>query len=772
MDELEKYQSQQVVQSLAHKSLAHFEVAAGFDDDSSPSLVTPIIRRWRIVLLTSLLMCLVGIPAVWYLVKPSYQATAAIRIAPVIPSILFGDSDSDSVIPMYDNFKNTQAEMIKSDRVLQRVADDLANKNLAFFGKVNDVSQLPNDNRPETEAADPVDVLRKALNSGILKVTPERRSELIKIVMKSANPEEAAQIVNSFVNAYMAIEGSNEARRDDRKLTLLENERKVLAEKLERQRRTIQQLAEEYGATVLTDRQEIMLQRVASLQNELTTIQTRRITIDAKLQLLEETEQQEVDPDRMLKLKYEFVNSNPMVQVLANNVTELEQGLIVARQTLAQTNPELKRKAELLDALTTRLEEKRQELEETFERMMSEELAKSRLDQLASLKAEAGHIANYEKRLQDMLTKENADTIELGRKHLAIQDQQEQLSLTKELYGTVRRRIQELEMERKRPARISVAYDANIAPVPSKRIKYTAALMFSSLAFGMLLAILIGRADRSLYTPNDIVKRVGVRIIGTTTSGSGVKESLLPQQVADDYQTILANLGLLNGDGIPNKLVITSAGVRDGKTTFAINLATTLAKAGRKVLLVDGDLRKPDIGGLLNLPKSEKDLQDVLIGQNPEEVIKSFPAAGFDVLTMNSGNATDCLRLLSLPRVGEFLNAVSRRYDHVVVDTAPVLAFPDALLWAKIADGVILTSLAGHTADEDLRETLERLRRVGANVLGTILNSVHIDYSYNRYGYGYYSGQTRSKSSRRSTNSTKLLLPLKENPKPPKESKS
>ncbi|MHC4417309.1 MAG: hypothetical protein ACYSU6_01850, partial [Planctomycetota bacterium] len=77
-----------------------------------------------------------------------------------------------------------------------------------------------------------------------------------------------------------------------------------------------------------------------------------------------------------------------------------------------------------------------------------------------------------------------------------------------------------------------------------------------------------------------------------------------------------------------------------------------------------------------------------------------------------------------------------------------------------------------HTADEDLRETLERLRRVGANVLGTILNSVHIDYSYNRYGYGYYSGQTRSKSSRRSTNSTKLLLPLKENPKPPKESKS
>lgn len=162
----------------------------------------------------------------------------------------------------------------------------------------------------------------------------------------------------------------------------------------------------------------------------------------------------------------------------------------------------------------------------------------------------------------------------------------------------------------------------------------------------------------------------------------------------------------------------------------------------------------------------------MLLGKNFESVVDSMPLVGFDVLTADSRNVSDAFELLSLPDVSKYLNLISAKYDHVIIDTPPVLAFPDALLWAKIADGVILTSFAGHTEEQDLKETLERLAQIKVKVLGTILNSVRANYSYNRYGYSYYADQSTAKRSRRKSDETMLLLPVKERDKTSDDSKS
>jgi len=325
--------------------------------------------------------------------------------------------------------------------------------------------------------------LRTALINGNIAINPGRRSELITITMESLDTKEATQIVNAFVKAYMATEPTKETTGGDRKLTILESERKVLADKLQRQRQTVRQMAEEYGSMVLTGRQEMMLERVAGLQAELTRMQTRRISLEPWQHLLSQPNQQGTSPSEMFKMRYEFINANPTFQVLSNNITQLDQGLVAARQSLAPTNPELKRKAELLETLKTRLEEKRNELGEIFDELIKKELAKNHEGELAGVTIELAPIDNYEKRLQDMLAEENSETIGLGRKHLAMQDQQEQLELTKELYDTVRRRIQQLDMERKRPARISIAYNATLAPAPNKRIQLVGAIIFGSLVY-------------------------------------------------------------------------------------------------------------------------------------------------------------------------------------------------------------------------------------------------------------------------------------------------
>lgn len=218
------------------------------------------------------------------------------------------------------------------------------------------------------------------------------------------------------------------------------------------------------------------------------------------------------------------------------------------------------------------------------------------------------------------------------------------------------------------------------------------------------------------------------------------------------------NVGLFNGEGIPKKLAVTSPGPREGKTTLAINLATSIAKTGKKVLLIDGDLRKPDVAKLLNLPFKCNGLQELLLGKRFEEVACSIPFIGLTVLTADSYNVCDIYELITQQRTIILIDMLSQKYNHIIIDTPPVMAVPDALLWAKMADAVILTIIAGHTSSTDLKETLNRFAQINVNVLGTVLNNVSTHYSYNPYRYGYYAGRTNNNTKAKKA----MLLPIQQ----------
>jgi len=755
MEPIESYQEPHIT-----KNPDPFEGSQQQAEQTNPSLLLPILRRWYIVLVTFVLICAAAIPAIWYFIKPVHTVTGAIRVAPILTSIVSGERDLGEISD-YERFMYTQAVMLTSNQVIQRVADNLTEKNLSFFEnyRPDPATRIKQHLKGTRISREPAAILKRAIIDGLIEAAPDRRTELIRVSMNGTNTDEARQIVDAFIRAYMAVEVSESNQDEQDKLTVLRDEQKVLAEKLQRQRDTIQQLAQEYGTTTLGGRQEMMLQRVSSLLSALTELEARRISLEARVELLKHIEEPAIAPEELIQMRDEHINSDASVQYLTKSITELEQGLIVAEQMLTEANPALKQKQQLLDAMKARLEEKRLQAAEEFNKMVADEAGKIDRQKLLSAQAELQQVKAYEQRLRSVLDQQDTDTIELGRKQLKIQDLQDQTGLTKEMYDRIGRRIQELEMERKRPARISVAYNAELASTSDKRIKYTAAVLFAAMAAGAALALLRARTDHYLYTPEDIVKHVGSRIIGTTTRSDGVKTSLLPKQLLGDYQTICANLGLFSTDGVPDKFVVTSPGPREGKTTLAINLATSLVRAGKKVLLIDGDLRKPDIRRLLNLPGHSRGLQELIFGRSFDEVVLHGPLENFDVLTADSRNLADAFKLLSLRRTAECLNDLADRYDHIIIDSPPALAFPDALMWARIAGAVVLTGFAGQTDAPDLKETISRFNQIKVKVLGTVLNNVRLDYSYNRYGYGYYARHVSSKNHKGKRHTRTALLP-------------
>ncbi|MCH9021214.1 MAG: AAA family ATPase, partial [Planctomycetes bacterium] len=626
MNEIEKIKPQ-----LIQSDVAYIDSSATTDNNPMLPILMGMLRRWYIILLVFLIISGVGVPAIWYGKKPTYTSVGAIRVAPILTNLITGEKDSGN-ISNYQMFMNTQADLLRRDHVIQSVADELSGYNLSFF----------------PSGSDPVNVLRQMLDDKTINVGPEKNTELLKITMIHTIPNESKKIVNAFIHAYMAIDAADENRGGGARLAALEVQRQFLQSKIEMEQQAIKQLGLEYGSVDLISRQEMMLQKELALRNEITRLEIRSMDLEIRQKLLSLTQSEKIPTNELIRMRNAHTNDDLTIQALVNNISEQEQLLIFERQTKAPTHPDLKFREDLIKALRQNMEKRREGLGKEFDESIEVELSRNNVSKLESVKIELDQtryfLETYKKMLQD---EENA-TLNVGRIQLDIQDLSDKLYITKDMYDRVRKAIQEVELESKRPARVSVYYEANTGQLQDKRKQLILATLMGALACGAFLSFLKTKWDVLLRIPEDVIRYIDVPVIGTTTSMHRGMQEALPERIADDYQNIRANLGLVTGQGIPEILAVTSPGIREGKTTFAINLAASMAKAGSRVLLIDGDFRKPDIKNVLSINGKSGGLQKVLFGTcGIEQAVVKLPEIGLHVLTADPFNISGTFEILA-----------------------------------------------------------------------------------------------------------------------------
>jgi len=322
MSDIEKYDPQSLPQDYPSQGYPFYEPEPESTGPSFGDLVRMVLRRWYIILLIAMLGWSAGIPAVWYLVEEMYYAEGAIRVKPILTNIITGNPDRGE-ISNYQMYMNTQAELIRRDVILRRVEDTLRNEQLSVF----------------PPGSNPTRVLRSLLENGTISVNPGKNTILLKISMKYPIEAEAEQVVNAFLTSYMVVDQANEAKRGGQKSRILEESKIEFQVEITRLQEDIKKLRKEYGMDDLTIQQGMFLAREGRLREEITTLEIKKIYLDAQLEFLKNVQSDTISASDLVTMRNNYINADLELQSLHKELSEEQKTLRRNRQLLFSPHP-------------------------------------------------------------------------------------------------------------------------------------------------------------------------------------------------------------------------------------------------------------------------------------------------------------------------------------------------------------------------------------------------------------------------------------------------
>lgn len=692
-------------------------------------------RKWWIALVTA-----AGIGAAYYWTSQQpriYRADCTIEFD-TNPQRPLGNAVEDTMTPYISywasrDYIETQNRIISSRLLAERVVRKLS------LHQNPDFLYVPASKRRNWKPANVVDVAQ-ILQSRI-RVSQERDTKITHIEVSDRDPERAAVLANAVADAYVEKTLEDRLGSSANAIEWLGEQLDSLKGQLERSELSLHQFVEEKATFTmpLEEQQTLVASDIQRMNGKLGEVRLARIELTAHVDAL-----RSANRENPLEVVHPDITDSTAVQDLRERYFELDAQRKALAVKYGDEHPQIR-------ALDVQLQTIRDKLRIEIDGI------------LAADEAKLTEIKNVESGVRSALEVANKAGLELSLQEITYRRLERERDNAARLYGTILERTAEADLTRAIEISLVRIVDRALAPSFSYYPSYQRNVMVGALLGllgGLGLALLLSQLDRVLRTVEE-AEALGVTILGilprieegAKARGPGysrrrrknapelimnrdlVVHTHPKSSVAECCRTIRTNLTFIGAERPVRTIVVTSASPREGKTTVVISLAISLAQSGKRVLIVDTDLRKPRVHKAMDRG-NHKGVTTVLVDLHTlKDAIQTTDIPGLDLLS-SGPIPPNPSELLHTSQFNALIKEMGNAYDYVLFDSPPLGAVTDAAVIAPQVNGVMLVLHGNKTTREAARSALRQLRDVSANLIGGILND--IDLGARQYGYGSY----------------------------------
>ena len=668
-------------------------------------------RRWLPATALALTLGSLAGLLTWLFLPRGYEAVAWLRVRD--KSGMFGVGGGRDNAE-YEAYRKTQVQLIKSPFVLTSA--------LRRPG-ISSLSTL-------TDEDDPVGYLVRHV-----QVSAPMESEVVQVRMRGENAKEVTQIVNAVTNAYLTdVVNKEKSERLQRRDTLERKYKENMAE-VRANLDTYNNLAKTLGtvdsAEVATQR-ALLLDHLGTLRAQLNQTQRDLTLIDAELAIMDAKDRGEISLEQAVPEETidALLLRDPQFAEIRDRLSAIEESMAyqAERSARGDNDPAVKRLEAMRDSMIKRLEDRKEDLRP----QIVAQLAMDSSSRRTGAAAESPVVLRMRREILSQQLEQTTKDFDrvatevkaLGAANADLMSRKQEIEQLMKVTDQMGVQLNATEIDVNMPNRVELIEEASVPEGSDElfRTMLSALAALGGLVLGGGSIVLFEYLRDRLSIPEEVSQRVGLRVIGTVPRISRSRRRPNEGHVAECVDGIRAVVSQ-TGREAPKVILVTSAVEHEGKTTFAAQLAASLARSGKRTLLLDGDLRHPNVHLALGIDL-RAGLPELLRGEiSADEAVQLTAIDGLFAVT---GGACDyaAITALSRPESAAIIKGFRESFDHVVIDAGPVLAFADVLLLGQLSDIAIVVTMRDVSRVPQVNSAVDRLRSVGIRVLGTVVNGV------------------------------------------------